>query len=1007
MRRGEAVLNNILNAEARMTSLLRRKESVGTDDKRRSVDKEDLDALRHSHGSHIQSHGSHIQSHHSLGPAGSHLHEHTLHRSNTTGSNATSPQPARMNSLSRSGSGSLPPPVAGAASSGAAAAAVRPRLGSGDFSLIEHPKNTSDGPYHEGYLKKKGENNPIWKRRWFVLKDLKVTYYEDQTVPTVFGSIELQECMLVRITPPSSHLHQALNLWNPNRYFQIDLPMRTYYFYADSVEDSRKWINVLNDCKNLLQRRKICCDVPPPRPVLISPGSAPTSPKLTGAYSEPASQISHPDRPLADGLRSRSSNNLLLFSQDDSALMRTDSHMKDSDWSMSSSLPGHLTMPVKQPVPARAISGDYVDIADVRQVALPPLETAVAVPPPAFLSDGSCEIDLRYIKFLEALGEGNFGKVYRSILWEKEVAVKVLKDEFSNHDLAKELENEVSVLTRLRHPNCVLFIGYSRTPQFSIVTEYMANGSLYSLIHSPSVRFTASQMIKITVEIALAMNYLHQHTPIILHRDLKTSNVLISESWTAKVSDFGLAELRGALRLPAQSGAVQWRAPEVTDTSFHAPADVFSFGMLMWELLTRKNPFDDPPVAPYEVHAMIREGKRPPMPTFDNGIQTSLIQRCWAQDPKDRPTFQAVLEYLKPLIDDDLNVVQLRSHPEVYMVSTETGEHAALKFQRKARQGFYPSLPPSARHCRVWTAMFQGDKEAEATDLFTTNFLDAARLRGMTDFTYVLLDDYCKMKGIICFSSEERLRQADDYVLSVPLQNFAQIFSQWQPTLCTPIVREKLEAVELGTGKIAKPTHARAITASFVHENSHAYEIFEELMANSPLNSVLLTDHSSGGFTLFTFFADEASMRAACCNTEVHKFVASFRDLLSSIPIIEHYRVLHSSHADVESLSQPVSPPHAAVPLRPLSASSPPPSGVPLLLPPPSALSLSHTNSPLTLSSSSMECPSPLLLQPDTAPSRPTPQPQPALNITPPTPPLLYRSAASPPPTPLPVAAPH
>jgi hypothetical protein len=94
---------------------------------------------------------------------------------------------------------------------------------------------------------------------------------------------------------------------------------------------------------------------------------------------------------MPDGLRSRSSNNLLLFSQDDSALLRTDSHLKDSDWSMSSSLPPHLTLPVKQPVaPARAASGDYVDIADVRQA--PPLETAVAVPPPAFLSDGSCEV---------------------------------------------------------------------------------------------------------------------------------------------------------------------------------------------------------------------------------------------------------------------------------------------------------------------------------------------------------------------------------------------------------------------------------------------------------------------------------------------------------------------------------------------------------------------------------------------------------------------------------------
>ncbi len=66
----------------------------------------------------------------------------------------------------------------------------------------------------------------------------------------------------------------------------------------------------------------------------------------------------------------------------------------------------------------------------------------------------------------------------------------------------------------------------------------MGNGSLYGLIHNPAVRLTSSQMIKITVEIALAMNYLHQHEPIILHRDLKSSNVLISESWTVKVSEW-------------------------------------------------------------------------------------------------------------------------------------------------------------------------------------------------------------------------------------------------------------------------------------------------------------------------------------------------------------------------------------------------------------------------------------------------------------------------------------
>ncbi len=94
--------------------------------------------------------------------------------------------------------------------------------------------------------------------------------------------------------------------------------------------------------------------------------------------------------------------------------------------------------------------------------------------------------------------------------------------------------------------------------------------------------------------------------------------------------------------------AIQWRAPEVSENFFHAAGDVFSFGVTVWELLTRKKPFDG--LDAYEVLRQVRDGKRPPIPESDaTGLQADLIQRCWAQDPAARPSFQHVLEYLKPL----------------------------------------------------------------------------------------------------------------------------------------------------------------------------------------------------------------------------------------------------------------------------------------------------------------------------------------------------------------------
>lgn len=128
----------------------------------------------------------------------------------------------------------------------------------------------------------------------------------------------------------------------------------------------------------------------------------------------------------------------------------------------------------------------------------------------------------------------------------------------------------------------------------------------------------------------------------------------------------------------------------MTETFFHAPADVFSFGILCWEVMTRKKPFEA--LEPVDVLRAIQDGKRcvarlyslalialclhlsacvslphrrPPLSDLDSGLQADIIQRCWAHDPVNRPSFQQILESLKPLaIEEDLNVMQLKATPD-------------------------------------------------------------------------------------------------------------------------------------------------------------------------------------------------------------------------------------------------------------------------------------------------------------------------------------------------------
>lgn len=217
----------------------------------------------------------------------------------------------------------------------------------------------------------------------------------------------------------------------------------------------------------------------------------------------------------------------------------------------------------------------------------------------------------------------------------------------------------------------MLFLGFVKPPHFCIVTEFMALGSLRSILGNTRVRMSARTVIKCALAVARGMNYLHTQSPAILHRDLNSHNILCHDNWTVKVADYGLSSLMATQPARAEQegdrpaatsdgasapqfvGAIPWRAPEATTTHFLPASDVFSFGMVLWELVTRKMPFDSGRGGAgagnmLAIRTQIRDGHRPEIPAACTPVIKRLIESCWQADPLERPSFHAIIETLKP-----------------------------------------------------------------------------------------------------------------------------------------------------------------------------------------------------------------------------------------------------------------------------------------------------------------------------------------------------------------------
>ncbi|XP_041999561.1 serine/threonine-protein kinase STY46-like isoform X2 [Salvia splendens] len=257
------------------------------------------------------------------------------------------------------------------------------------------------------------------------------------------------------------------------------------------------------------------------------------------------------------------------------------------------------------------------------------------------------EIDPQLLKFESKIASGSYGDLYRGTYRSQDVAIKILKAERLNSELQKEFAQEVYILRKIRHKNVVQFIGAcTRPPHLCIVTEFMSGGSVYEFLHKQSGSFKLPGLLKVAINVSMGMKFLHQNN--IIHRDLKSANLLMDENKVVKVGDFGVARVKAQTGvMTAETGTYRWMAPEVIE---HKPydhkADVFSFGVVVWELLTGKLPYEY--LTPLQAAvAVVQRGLRPTIPTHTNAKLAELLERCWQRDPALRPDFSDITQILQ------------------------------------------------------------------------------------------------------------------------------------------------------------------------------------------------------------------------------------------------------------------------------------------------------------------------------------------------------------------------
>ncbi|KAL6047965.1 Serine/threonine protein kinase, catalytic domain containing protein, variant 2 [Balamuthia mandrillaris] len=265
-------------------------------------------------------------------------------------------------------------------------------------------------------------------------------------------------------------------------------------------------------------------------------------------------------------------------------------------------------------------------------------------------------INFKQLQLGPQIGVGSYGIVYKAKWKGVDVAVKKFIKQKLSEKRMLEFRAEMAFLSELHHPNIVLFIGACvRRPHLCIVTEYMKKGSLKDILRDKATQLPWNLRMKMARSIALGLHYLHSLEPIIIHRDLKSSNLLVDENWNVKIADFGFARIREENATMTRCGTPCWTAPEVIrGEEYSEKADIYSFGIILWELASRQVPYGED-MNFMGVTLKVLEGVRPKMPPKTPDSFAKLIKSCWHVDPKKRPSVKKILQFFDEELGEEID----------------------------------------------------------------------------------------------------------------------------------------------------------------------------------------------------------------------------------------------------------------------------------------------------------------------------------------------------------------
>lgn len=307
------------------------------------------------------------------------------------------------------------------------------------------------------------------------------------------------------------------------------------------------------------------------------------------------------------------------------------------------------------------------------------------------------QVSQRRLQIGKQIGEGGFGVVYQGQLEDNIVAVKELSGELDG-ELFREFQIEAFIQSLLDHPNCVKLYGLTANPP-RMILEFISGGDLCHLIHPKDKSKTPTlqtlpwiKRYQISFDIIKGLYHMQKQNPPIIHRDLRSPNIFMTSDGRALIGDFGLArqvnpEIGGML------GTWQWLAPECIDSielnSYDERTDIYSFGMVLWEIVTCNVPFEE-----YENHpkfsiqgklklqdlkrAIIDDHLRPSIPSDIPSEISNLIQQCWNHDIDKRPTCESILLLLGKLcnkIQESHNEINNQSKKPLISMDSRLSSH--------------------------------------------------------------------------------------------------------------------------------------------------------------------------------------------------------------------------------------------------------------------------------------------------------------------------------------------